>query len=269
MKTATTPVSSRVSKPITTLKVSAGNARHVVEDESTDGEERSRSNSSTTLMPGSNSQSQTNGHDVVESHFRKTRRTKLPTTQALTKSEGTAFSELNVLSRRYFLAYLSNTFADEPVCAIFPGMRSDHAVYKEAKYRVQRSYKTWKGEVLKAALQWVQRWIKSARGEARQTLLSEMATFADLKAEIRKEYDHSWLESVFRFGIEAVDFGRITPDGLRFLKCMRLPFCSHLPKPSAKAPLINVLLPRRLSAACHAFPYDGVAPSESHTTIAR
>ena len=190
----------------------------VGDDETLDGEERSRSNSTATLMPGSNSQSQTNGHDAVVSQFSTMkRRTKDPTHSS--KSEAEAFSQLNLLTRRYFLTFLSNTYADEPVRAIFPGMRSDHQVYREAKYRVQRSYKTWKGEVLKWALQWIQRWIKSATGLKRQALRSELSTFAGIKAEVRKEYDSKWLESVFRFGIEAVDFEAITEDGLRFLKC--------------------------------------------------
>ncbi len=121
-------------------------------------------------------------------------------------------------SNRYFLTYLSNRYADEPVRTVFIGMKADHDTYKEAKRRVQSSYKTWKGQVLQASFQWIQRWIHSARGE-RFTYLSGLSTFSAIKAEIRSDWDNTWLETVFRFGIEAVDYEQISPEGIRFLKC--------------------------------------------------
>ena len=149
----------RVQSMQGTLKASAGNARQV--GAAKEEFERSRSNSSTTLMPSSNAHSQQSQTkpDVVEIIGTVSNK-KTKTTM---KIEAKAFGELNVLSRRYFLAYLSNTFTDEPVHSVFSGMKSDDSIYKEAKFCVQRSYKTWKAKVLKAALKWVQSWIKSAR----------------------------------------------------------------------------------------------------------
>ena len=218
------------------------------------GFERSRSNSSTTLMPGSNSQSQSqmNGHDVVTVEPSPVANKKSKTSS---KTEATAFAELNMLSRRYFLAYLSNTFTDEPVRTVFPGMKSDHRVYKDGKFRVQRSYKTWKAEVLKSALQWVQRWIKSARS-GRQVFLSGLSAFADIKAELRKEYEHKWLESVFRFGIDAVDFETISSEGLRFLKCESTTTSCTCGRLLQMQSIANLRTFRLLFAACHAFPPD-------------
>ena len=59
--------------------------------------------------------------------------------------------------------------------------------------------------MLKWALAWVQRWMKSAPSTRRREFLEGLSTFAELKSEIRKDYDFKWLESVFRFGLEAVD----------------------------------------------------------------
>ena len=44
----------------------------------------------------------------------------------------------------------------------------------------------------------------------------------DIKAEIYKKYDYKWLESIFKFGIKAVNFKTITLNGLRFLKYIYL-----------------------------------------------
>lgn len=127
-------------------------------------------------------------------------------------------AELNLLSRRYFLTYLSNQYVDEPIRTVFPGMKVDNPIYKDARKRVQSSYKTWKGHVLTQANQWIQRWISSARGE-RLAYLSSLTVFAEFRKELSKEFENAWLETVFKFGIEAVEFERITPDGLRFLRC--------------------------------------------------
>ena len=50
-------------------------------------------------------------------------------------------------------------------------------------------------------------------------LLFELFTFIDIKTEIRKEYNHSWLKSVFKFDINTVKFEKISSEDLRFLKC--------------------------------------------------
>ena len=90
----------------------------------------------------SNSQNQTNKYNIMKSHFKKTRKTKLFIIQTLMKSEKTTFSELNMLFKRYFLIYLSNIFADELIYAIFSNIKNNYAIYKKIKYYVQRLYKT-------------------------------------------------------------------------------------------------------------------------------
>lgn len=228
----TKTTASRISEG--TLKASAGNARNGDnDDEEAGAEERSRSNSTVTLMPSSNGASQSHGESqlqVPELEKVGFDKGKLKKTGKAEKNESAAMAELNILCRRYFLTYLSNTYVDEPIRAVFPGMKIDHPVYKDAKRRVQSSYKTWKGQVLVAALGWVQRWISSARG-ARLAYLSNLSTFADIKGEIHANFDDSWLETVFKFGIDAVDFEDISLMGLRFLKCKRR-ICYHLLKAS-------------------------------------
>lgn len=160
-------------------------------------------------------------HDTTmpESNTPKKPTAKSKPKTTVAKTEAEAFNELNIISRRYYLTFLSHNYVDEPLRVVFPGMKTGHPTYKEARRRVQRSYKTWKSEMLKWALIWVQRWMRSPPSLERREMLDSLTTFAEIKAEIREEYDPKWLESVFRFGLEAVDFETITPDGLRFLKC--------------------------------------------------
>lgn len=54
-------------------------------------------------------------------------------------------------------------------------MKAGHPTYNEARRRVERSYKTWKGEILRWALAWVQHWIKSSPSVGRREMLEEEA----------------------------------------------------------------------------------------------
>ena len=149
------------------------------------------------------------------------------TTPVIEKTEEVAWAELNLLARRWFLAYLSNTNIDEPVMGVFDGMRHDNPIYKEAKQRVSRMYKTWKNQVLKAAEVWGSRWISSAR-PARSAALASLTSFKQFRRELQSEFDVTWLLQVFKFGVEAVDYEQILPDGITFLRCK-----SCLPEASA------------------------------------
>ena len=193
--------------------------------EDTEDTQRRRSISSTTLMPGSNeqsqqsqsneSQNQTASQWINNRHIKK--KVKL-TAPVIEKTEEVAWAELNLLTRRWFLAYLSNTNIDEPVMGVFEGMRHDNPVYKEAKQRVSRMYKTWKNQVLKAAEAWVARWISSAR-PARSAALASLTSFKQFRRELQSEFDVTWLLQIFKFGVEAVDFEQILHDGITFLRC--------------------------------------------------
>ena len=123
------------------LKVFVKNARHIIKNEFIDEDERSRNNLNITLMSKSNSQNQTNKHNIMKFHFKKIKKIKLFIIQILTKFEKIIFFELNVLFKCYFLIYLSNIFANKFVYAIFLNMRNNYIIYKKIKYRVQRSYK--------------------------------------------------------------------------------------------------------------------------------
>ena len=95
---------------------------------------------------------------------------------------------------------------NKPIQAVFPGMREGHDVYKNARRSVQRFYKQWKTHILTAILTWVERWIKTAKSLRR---LSRLSIFKTIKAEIAKDWDDSWLETVFKFKIEVVNFSKI------------------------------------------------------------
>ena len=105
-------------------------------------------------------------------------------------------------------------------------MKSSHHIYKDAKSRVQRMYKQWKTDILAAAHKWQARYIATLRPSISEHV-ANIATFKEFKAEVSQDYTKAWLDSVFKFGIEAVDFNEIQPEGLRFLKC------KYLQKPSA------------------------------------
>ena len=137
------------------------------------------------------------------------------------KSEVEAMKELNIMMRRYYLTYLSSAHVDDAVRAVFPGMKSTNQVYVDACSRVRRLYKQWKSTVLDAALLWIQRWMEVAR-EPRRSELLDLTNFREIRNEVRAEWDDSWLEQVFKFGLEAVDFEHISRVGRKFLKCKTL-----------------------------------------------
>lgn len=97
--------------------------------------ERSRSNSSTTLKANSAGNSQSNQRNDANNKVTIIKPKKV-------KLESVAMAELNVLSRRYFLTYLSNQYVNEPIRAVFPGLRVDNSIYKNTRRRIQSSYKT-------------------------------------------------------------------------------------------------------------------------------
>ena len=212
------------------------------------GDLRSRSNSSTTLAAGSHENSQstqhgnhtvsqptqqgklthTNGSDKGVSTKPSTVQQKNSTT-VLSKTEDVAFSELNTRARRYYITYLSNQYAEEPVAEVFPGISTTNTTYKDAKYRVCRSYKNWKTDILKYALAWMTRWMTTQRPKRAEYLLS-LNTFREIRDKLRSEYDNTWPESIFKFALDAVDFREISRLGHKFLRCMS--YLNHLLKAS-------------------------------------
>ena len=262
LKPKSTNGSSTTVKPIESQKASATNtqARKPSTGNALSGEpdedSRSRSNSTATLLPGSNEHSQRqndSGQNSIESPgVAISKKARKKTT--FEKTEAAALSELNILSRRYFLTYLSNSFVDEPIQTMFSGMRRDSAMYKEARGKVQKGYKTWKAQILAAAGQFVQRWMSTMR-RSRVEEIAKLGSFSELRAEIRQDFDNSWLETVFKFGVEAVNFEDIAKNGIRYLKCERCSV-SFLPKAFA----INLIC-RCFPTVDHTSTHDGVARS--------
>ena len=83
--------------------------------------------------------------------------------------------------------------------------------------------------------------------EREEVKITEKGTFKEIKAEIRKEWDDSWLEMMFRFGIEAVNFEEISPEGMCYLKCKSIYTSSAF---SCYLPLLH-----SLSTVCRSLPY--------------
>ena len=53
--------------------------------------------------------------------------------KTLSKIEVIVFVKLNILSKRYFLIYLFNTFINKFIYTIFFNIKSDYRVYKDNK----------------------------------------------------------------------------------------------------------------------------------------
>ena len=139
-------------------------------------------------------------------------------TNTITKAEAEAFGELMTMTRRYYLTYLCNKIVDEPVRAVFPGMRSTHPTFKTAQERVKKSYKGWKTGVLEHAQVFVERWINNAKPDVGR-YRANLNTHRDIKEEFAKGFCNEWLDSVFFFAKPAVDFDDVENEGMRFIKC--------------------------------------------------
>ena len=136
----------------------------------------------------------------------------------LSKTEASAMEELNIVTRRYYLAFLSNTMTDEPVRHVFPNMRHTHPQYKEAKARVAASYKSWKRGVLKQVEAFTERWIAAAKPEVAERRRN-MTTFEELKKELDGEFCIEWAEKLFKFATVVIDFENLDKKAMRFVRC--------------------------------------------------
>ena len=150
----------------------------------------------------------------------------------LSKTEDQAVEELNIWTRRFYFAFLSNKLVHEPVRKVLPGMRPSHKAYKSLLARVRQMHKNWKTAVLKAALEFGRRWIATSKGN-RSAYLESLVTHKDLKRELIRDFEPGWLETVFRFSVSVIDVDSLTPRALRFPKCksgtqIQLTQCSHL-----------------------------------------
>ena len=160
---------------------------HVEPDHEPEPQSRSRTASSSTLLARSQPQSQQSqqsqqiqpqpqpqlSQNLMQGGSRK----------ASQKSEEIAFAELLVLTRRYYLAFLSNTRVDEPVKAVFPNMKMSHSQYKKAATKVRQNYKNWKTAMLEAAVDFITRWLDTVK--ANETIrLSALHTHKELRKEL-------------------------------------------------------------------------------------
>ena len=178
---------------------------------------RSRTASSSTLMARSQSNSQ-NQSSVYLDQTQGTQVQVSTPARKQTKAEDAAFAELLVLSRRYYLTFLSNNIVDEPVQLIFPGMKTSHPMYKKAVTKVRQCYKNWKVAVIAAAADFVNRWISTAKAD-KAAKLAALNSHKALRQELLAGFCIEWLEMVFRFAIPVVDFDDVHDEGMKFLKC--------------------------------------------------
>ena len=126
------------------------------------GQERSRSNSSTALQVPSNESSQSYEHSQTKVVINGLSKKHAPPKQS-ELSEHDAHARLNILMRRYLLAYLSSTITDDLARDVLTNMKAGHKICKDARSRVRSLFKQWKATIHDAALAWVRRWIATAK----------------------------------------------------------------------------------------------------------
>ncbi|KAL8915965.1 MAG: hypothetical protein Q9208_008765 [Pyrenodesmia sp. 3 TL-2023] len=130
-------------------------------------------------------------------------------------SEENAFKQLEKMTRRFYLAYLTTDMIDERlVTLLFPGMSRSHDAYKKALRKAKDLIKTWKGRLLDVASEWMSNYLESDDGSS----LLELRNFKSIKNALTSDYRFHWAESLFYFAKQAVDWDRISNNGRSFLK---------------------------------------------------
>ena len=137
------------------------------------------------------------------------------------KTKKTVVMKLNMLIRRYYIAYLFNNKTNEFVMIVLSNIKFNHSIYKTLRLRCSKFYKQWKTFVLDVAQTWMIRWIHTV-DEDRFTQLINMIIFNDLKHELEIEFHSFWLENVFRFVVSTIDFVELSKKTLRFSRCKSL-----------------------------------------------
>ncbi|KAL8810846.1 MAG: hypothetical protein Q9223_007664 [Gallowayella weberi] len=143
----------------------------------------------------------------------------------MSKTEEEAFTELDLLVRRYFPAFLSNTMVHEPIATVFPGMSKSHPTYKQALKRTRSNYKTWKGRILKTALEWINKFVKNNSFAGNN--LEHCDDFKTVKSALIDDFQDHWLQQLFQFAREAVDWSEISEAGLIWLRYVFCMICTH------------------------------------------
>ena len=139
------------------------------------------------------------------------------------KSENVIVEKLNMWARRYYMIFLFKNLIDESIKKIFLNMRFSHKIYKSLLNRVRVNYKTWKMTVIKTTKKWSQLWIFKAK-KKRDVLLIEFTTHKQIKRQLMREFDSTWLEDVFRFAISIIELKNLFEQVLLFSRCMYIVF---------------------------------------------
>ena len=139
------------------------------------------------------------------------------------KSEDVIVEKLNMWARRYYMIFLFKNLIDESIRKIFSNMKSSHKIYKSLLNRMRVSYKVWKMTVIKTTKKWDQLWIFRTKRE-RDVLLTEFTTHKQIKRQLMREFDSTWLEDVFRFAISIIELKNLFEQVLLFSRCMYIDF---------------------------------------------
>jgi hypothetical protein len=132
-----------------------------------------------------------------------------------TKTEDSAILELEWYNRQQYLAGLSKEKYLEPVIRVFPEMSRTNMIFVKAVKKTRRDFKNWKSSVLRNVSSWVELYIEGHVNEDIRAMLD----FKELRQAINEDFEFHWLEKIFHFAFEAVEFPTISPLGLSFLRC--------------------------------------------------
>jgi hypothetical protein len=118
-------------------------------------------------------------------------------------------------NRQQYLAGLSKEKYLEPVIRVFPEMSRTNMIFVKAVKKTRRDFKNWKSSVLRNVSSWVELYIEGHVNEDIRAMLD----FKELRQAINEDFEFHWLEKIFHFAFEAVEFPTISPLGLSFLRC--------------------------------------------------
>jgi hypothetical protein len=160
------------------------------------------------------------GHDLVENSPMPEFSPPVPmaTGKDTTTTEKETFSSLEKFARQWFIATFNNQNVDGPIRSAMPGILTGHAIYRDARKRIQDLYKNWKNRTLRNAEEWFTTWMEQPRN--RQFAME--TKFSTLRNAVMAGYAEESLFYVFPWAVPSISFAECSPSGKAFLKCMSI-----------------------------------------------
>jgi hypothetical protein len=126
-----------------------------------------------------------------------------------------AFPGLDQLARQQFMMNLDNRHAEVVVHRACPSMSANYERFREALLKVRDLFKTWKNRTLSNT----QTIVNNIAVEEGLEGLQHMRTLQDLGDLLTSRFHQSWLNNVFSWATEAVNFDDYFHSELQWVRC--------------------------------------------------